>query len=375
MAKKYYYAVQKGRNRGVYSDWNSCRDQIFGYSGSIYKKFDTLVAAQEFANGSSGYSSNGNCISDSSGNADTYNYENSSSKPNIKSRNTAYKKTQRVNKPTHNSHTNYIPIPTSIITPSSNSNKHGNNNSKNYYAVRSSNPRLLSKVFNNWKDCKGYVHHQKGMTFKKFESLEDANRFIKGEVNPNIDFNLIGYSESDFKKKYALNKTKKYDKQCNVYCDGSSLNNGSLNARAGYAAYFESEPQYNISERLKSGPQTNNRGEIEAVSSALDKIWFNLNNNENKVNYKIITDSEYVAKLLNDRYGSYSETELQNLCNADLIVPMIKKYVRIKKYYEINKDSFTNHGNFSVEWVKGHSGHVGNDMADELARRGAAKDY
>lgn len=45
-----YYAVARGRTPGVYSDWNSCKVNVDGYSRAKYKKFNSLSEAQEFAN-------------------------------------------------------------------------------------------------------------------------------------------------------------------------------------------------------------------------------------------------------------------------------------------------------------------------------------
>lgn len=45
-----YYAVARGRNTGVYSDWNSCKVNVHGFSGAKYKKFNSLPEAQNFAN-------------------------------------------------------------------------------------------------------------------------------------------------------------------------------------------------------------------------------------------------------------------------------------------------------------------------------------
>ena len=47
MAKK-YYAVKNGRKNGVYTSWDKCRRQIIGFSGAVYKGFDTENEALEF---------------------------------------------------------------------------------------------------------------------------------------------------------------------------------------------------------------------------------------------------------------------------------------------------------------------------------------
>lgn len=46
--QKAYYAVAKGRNAAIYSDWDSCKEQVNGYSGSRYKKFSSKSEAESF---------------------------------------------------------------------------------------------------------------------------------------------------------------------------------------------------------------------------------------------------------------------------------------------------------------------------------------
>jgi len=51
--KKRYYAVVKGRNPGIYTEWkgqNGAQAQIIRFSGSVYKGFETEREAEEFMN-------------------------------------------------------------------------------------------------------------------------------------------------------------------------------------------------------------------------------------------------------------------------------------------------------------------------------------
>ena len=47
MAKKKYYVVWDGRETGVYSSWESCKEQVSGYPGAVYKSFDSEELAHE----------------------------------------------------------------------------------------------------------------------------------------------------------------------------------------------------------------------------------------------------------------------------------------------------------------------------------------
>lgn len=47
MATK-YYAVKKGKKNGIYYTWDACKEQVTGYSGAIYKSFQTLEEAKSY---------------------------------------------------------------------------------------------------------------------------------------------------------------------------------------------------------------------------------------------------------------------------------------------------------------------------------------
>jgi ribonuclease HI len=46
MSKSKYYVVWKGHRPGVYSSWEDCKAQVFGYEGAVYKSYNDINSAQ-----------------------------------------------------------------------------------------------------------------------------------------------------------------------------------------------------------------------------------------------------------------------------------------------------------------------------------------
>lgn len=45
-----FYAVRKGREKGIFNTWSECQEKIKGYSGAEYKSFKTLEEASDYLN-------------------------------------------------------------------------------------------------------------------------------------------------------------------------------------------------------------------------------------------------------------------------------------------------------------------------------------
>jgi len=52
MKKEKHYIVLKGRKVGIFNNWEDCKAQVFGFSGAVYKSFESRQLAEEaLANG------------------------------------------------------------------------------------------------------------------------------------------------------------------------------------------------------------------------------------------------------------------------------------------------------------------------------------
>lgn len=48
--KPKFYAVKVGRESGIFTTWAACKNAIHGFSGAVYKSFDSESAAQDWFN-------------------------------------------------------------------------------------------------------------------------------------------------------------------------------------------------------------------------------------------------------------------------------------------------------------------------------------
>jgi ribonuclease HI len=201
-----------------------------------------------------------------------------------------------------------------------------------FYAV--ANGRTMG-VFTIWKECQRSVIGFPNARFKKFETKEEAEQFIKPEILPKTDI-----------------ATKKDTPDYYVYTDGGCSNNGKRNAEAGIGIFFGVGDPRNVSRRIE-GKQTNNTAELTAILEAYALIEPDLVDKR----ITIVSDSVYAIRCATS-YGAKCEKQgWSEIPNLELV----------KRVYELYKDSPVQfmHVDAHTNRMDPHS--VGNRHADSLA--------
>ncbi len=138
-----------------------------------------------------------------------------------------------------------------------------------------------------------------------------------------------------------------------IYTDGSCLANGQENAPGGWGVFVDrgSETfEFSGGER----GSTNNRMELTAVIKGLELVNV-------QVPVEIHTDSQYVKNGITTWIKGWKKNGWRTAA---------RQPVKNKDLWE-KLDAIVVKRQVSWYWVKGHSGHYGNDRADELATAGA----
>ncbi|XP_068420324.1 ribonuclease H1 isoform X2 [Eschrichtius robustus] len=199
-----------------------------------------------------------------------------------------------------------------------------------FYAVRRGRK---AGVFQTWDECRAQVDRFPAARFKKFATEEEAWAFVRSSANPDG-------SEGP---------------SVVVYTDGCCCSNGRRRARAGIGVYWGPGHPLNVGIRLP-GRQTNQRAEIHAACKAIEQAKAQ---NINKL--VLYTDSMFTINGITNWVQGWKKSGWRTSTGKEVI----------------NKEDFMELDRLvqgmDVQWmhVPGHSGFIGNEEADRLARQGA----
>jgi len=138
-------------------------------------------------------------------------------------------------------------------------------------------------------------------------------------------------------------------KTVNIYTDGACRGNPGV---GGWGALIEYE---NHNKEIFGGEKltTNNQMELMAAIQGLKAL-------SEKCIVNLTTDSKYVMDGINSwiknwKMNSWKNSQKQNVKNKDLWIQL---------------DKLNEQHDVKWHWVKGHSGHPQNELADQLANKG-----
>ncbi|KAF8167531.1 ribonuclease H-like domain-containing protein [Crassisporium funariophilum] len=235
-------------------------------------------------------------------------------------------------------------------------------NKGGFYAVRSG--REIG-VFKTWAECEKHTKGFANARFKKFASKKEAEEYAMPDLSEQSNTATSSSTASpatviaDSKgKKRAFPVVQDEAGWDVVYSDGACKGNGKRVSRGGIGVWWGPDDPRNLAEPCP-GEQTNNRAELIAILRVLETTPIS------KKPLLIKTDSQYSINSFQSWIHSWKRNNWRTAQGEPVknagIIRCVSKYLDIR-----SRSGQRVH----LQYVKGHSGDVGNDGADEMANRG-----
>lgn len=317
MAKK-FYAVAVGRAPGIYTLWLDCERNVKGFTGNKYKSFATEQQAREYVSNATGFPMKGE--------------------------------------------TKQLDILEGRKT------------------FETKGPKTVSKLIHSREPV--FQSKLQKIQLTKSNQLENASRppskrSASDEGLPDAKRTASEYpptSTYQVSSKTFLSKRTEPAERVVIFTDGACRGNGkSSNAASGLGVYYGPNDDRNKAipfDSARYGEPTNQKAELLAALTALEDILTDLGKG-NKTSFTICTDSRYTI----DSITNWSDKHVRNgwknaagkeVKNKEIIQGCLERYNRANEMA-----ARLGVGSVSFEYVKGHAGHEGNEMADRLANEGA----
>lgn len=357
------YAVAKGRKPGIYDTWDECKNQVSGFCDAKYKKFDTHQEAEDFLN------SHRVVLVASPGKLKSYAPERTTQiiPKAYESSSHSVTRIENVMAP----HMNPVPK----ISPSDNKfnalyqtvniveerlNRFVNEINDKWSKIEKRLTAIEKQVFPS-SDLQESEHKRISKRSLSEDEAGSSQKVMKTETTESIS----GSTRTEVNRFCDRGQKKNYnnfiltdDEYVVVYTDGACSNNGKYGAKAGIGVWFNTDHELNVAEPVR-GYATNNNAEIQAATKAITLAYV-----AGVKKLDIHTDSQFMIKCITSWINKWKRNNWVLSTGG----PVKNKDELIVLDNAIKKMEV-------VRWthVRGHSGNLGNNKADELARLGAER--
>ncbi len=222
-------------------------------------------------------------------------------------------------------------------------------------------------VFDTWAECSAAVKGAASAVYRKFATREEAEQFVKDNKPALFQGRSVSRTSRTSRASRSTSRAPKIPKSPKkadlyVYTDGSCINNGRPDAKAGIGIFFGPDDPRNISKRVQ-GKQTNNTAEVSAILGVFPILKREI---ESGMNVCIVSDSSYAIRCATT-YGKKQEKKgwIDDIPNKELVKDLYETYKPYKNVVFMHVESHT--GATDV-----HS--LGNEAADGLANLAIGRD-